>query len=109
MSERIEVTSETAFKYISSQIQLSGKFLADCISNLELARGRVFAYTNEMVSKDSLNTFESGDIDSYKKEFLIFETNLIPIRNDSRRVLIELIKNYLDSSSTNCCIFEEPV
>lgn len=106
MIQKKEVTGSKAFKYLAEQLSLGGKTLSNCINLLPIQGGKIYAFVPENTLEEQLFNFEAGGI--YPNNMKLSKTaNLIPIPNEARPVLINIISNYLSITEENCCIFEE--
>jgi hypothetical protein len=109
MVKRIEVTSSEAFTYLRGQLELSGKTLANLLLNQLLKAGKVYAYVPDGTSSELLFMFNSGGLYPFEKELFRRPPILIPVKNNARPVVMNLVQQHVRSSKDNCCLFEEPV
>lgn len=107
MIQKIDVTGIAAFEYLSNQLELGGKSLSRLISLLQLKEGKIYSFAPKHTSKKSLFEFNKGGIYSLTKKN-IFENGLIAIRNDSKKIILNLLYEYINKNNDNLCIFEEP-
>lgn len=108
MIEKKEVTGISSFKYIREQLS-RGKTLSSCINKLiSIEQGLVYSYVPGETSEEHLFNFESGGLYHFNEELLKNKKPVIPIRNDSKPLVIREIKKHIENDANNCCIFEEP-
>src|SRR5258708_13193640 len=105
MIEQRDIKKLQSFAYLREQLEI-GKTLSSSLSKLPLEKGRVFAFVPEGTSEDLLFSFESGGIYSYEEERKRKQI-VVPIKNESRPLVMKEILTHLSSSSKNCCLFEE--
>ena len=109
MIQKIEVTSDKAYKYIKGQLEKGGKSLSNLLSGLPLENGKVFSFVPEQASENSISNFSSGGLYPLDKEVILkSENELVPIQNDARPYVLSIIKSYLIADAENCCLFEDP-
>ncbi len=100
------VTGLKSFNYIRSQLNI-GIYLSNCISKLPIENGDVFSFVPEETSEENLFNFGSGGIYPFDKDQLK-TTNLIPIRNDSKSIVLNEILEFIKTDESNCCLFADP-
>lgn len=108
MIEKREVTGVEALEYLQNQLSLGGKTLSNYINQHPLQYGQVYSFVPKGTSQGSLYNFKSGGIYFSNKESLSNGPILIPIRNDAKDILINIINEFIQNTDDNCCIFEEP-
>ena len=109
MITKIEITGKKSINYIREHLFLGGKTLSNFLLTISLEKGKIFSIVPEYIDKQKLFNFETGGIYAVDEELLKKRPVLIPIRNDSRPFVIDLIEKYLSANQEHCCIFEEPV
>jgi hypothetical protein len=105
MIEKKNVTGTASFNYIKEQLKL-GKSLSKVLNKLALEEGEVLAFVPNDISEKKLYNFNIGGIYPLKKELSTIK-NILPVRNDSKIILIDEITSYIDLDKSNCCIFED--
>jgi hypothetical protein len=109
MLTRIEVTGEKSFSYLREHLYLSGKVLASALETFSLDKGRVFTFVPEDIPHEKLTEFNEGVLYPVDVELSKKPPFLVPVQNDARPMVQELVLNYLTQDATHCCIIEEPV
>jgi hypothetical protein len=107
MIQTKDVTSPESFEYIINQLSLGAKTLSINVSQLPIRNGRVFSFAPQALSDDLLYKFESGDLN--EKIITTSNSHLVPVENDSRIVLTNIICEYLNADADNYCVIEEPI
>jgi hypothetical protein len=100
-----DITSPEAFTYIRKQLDM-GKTLSSCINAISLEIAKVFALVPEATSEKQLFNFDSGGIYPLEKA-AIKEGSIVPIRNDSKQLVIKEVLSHLSSNMNNCSLFED--
>jgi hypothetical protein len=109
MIEKKEVTGTRSFEYIRKQLS-RGKTLSSFINTLlPIEKANVYSFVPSETSIENLFQFDSGRLYPFNRESLKSANPIIPIRNDSRPLIIEEIQKHINNNSNNCCLFEEPV
>jgi len=107
MIEKMDVTGLSSFNYIRRQLDL-GKSLSKTLNTIPIEKGKVFSFVPEDTSEVKLYNFGSGGIYPFDRENLK-TTKIIPVRNDSRSLVIDEISAHINADKMNCCIFEDPI
>jgi hypothetical protein len=100
------VTGTAALNYVKQELSRGG-FLSDCISELPLNNGVLYAFVPEEVSENKLYNFENGGLYPVNENDLTEGPYSMPIINDARPFLVEIIQQHLTSGEVNCCLFED--
>jgi hypothetical protein len=106
MIQKKNVTSSKAYNYLRKQLDM-GISLSQCISKLPLEKGEVYSFVPEDTSDEILYNFDFGGVYAIDKEKAI-SSQISPVKNDARPLVLSEIQNYLNEGEMNCCIFEEP-
>jgi hypothetical protein len=106
MIEKKDVTGPLSFDYIRSQLSL-GRSLSHMLNTMPIEKGKVFSFVPADTSKEKLYDFSSGGIYLFDKEILK-TTKIVPVRNDSKPLVIDEIITHINADKMNCCIFEDP-
>lgn len=107
MVKKINVTGDEAFKYLRSQLSFGSKFLSKKMLEIPLEEGEVFAFVPENISYEVLFNFERGGL--YKTNKDLMETSsVLPVQNESKLSVINIIHEFIEMDNCNCCVFEEP-
>jgi len=109
MITKIEITTKDSINYVREQLFLGGKTLSNFLLSIPLEKGKIFAIVPDNTDSQILFQFETGGVYTYDQDLFKRKPVLIPIRNDSRPFVIDLIENYIKINESHCCIFEEPV
>jgi hypothetical protein len=107
MIEKRDVTGLSAFNYIRRQLDL-GKSLSKILNAISIEKGKVFSFVPEDTSEAKLYNFDSGGIYTFDGENLK-TTKMVPVRNDSKSLVIDEISAHINANKMNCCIFEDPI
>ena len=106
MIQQKNVTGTVALNYVKQELSRGG-VLSDCINELPLDAGDIYAFVPSGVSENNLYDFENGVLYPCDESLLSERPLSIPIRNDARPFLVEIIQQYLTSKKVNCCLFED--
>jgi hypothetical protein len=108
MIEQINVTGDAALNYVKQELS-RGCFLSDCINKLSLGNGDIFAFVPEGTPEKTLYNFEYGVLYPFDETVLMKGPTSMPIQNDARPILVEMIQEYLTQREVNCCLFEDQI
>lgn len=108
MIQQKNVTGTAALNYVKQELSRGG-ILSDCINELPLANGAIYAFVPAKASDSNLYDFESGGIYPVDEKLLEERPGSTPIQNDARPFVIEIIQQYLTSDEVNSCLFEDPL
>jgi hypothetical protein len=106
MIQQINVTGVAALNYVKQELSRGG-VLSDCINELPLGNGVIYAFVPAGTSENKLYDFENGGLYLLDEEFLDERPSSTPILNDARPLLVEMIQQYLTQKEINCCLFED--
>ena len=106
MIQKKNVTSPKAYDYLRKQLDM-GISLSQCISKLPLERGEVYSFVPEDTSDEILYNFDFGGVYAIDKA-KARTSQISPVKNDARPIVLSEIQNYINEGEMNCCIFEEP-
>jgi hypothetical protein len=108
MIEKKNVTGTAALNYVKRELSKGG-VLSTCISSLPLVKGSIYALVPAETSDVNLYDFENGVLYPFDEKLLDAKQPAIPIQNEARPFLVEIVQQYLNVSETNCCLFEDPI
>jgi hypothetical protein len=108
MIEKKNITRPAALNYVKIELSKGG-VLSTCISSLPLLNGSIFALVPAETSDKNLYDFENGVLYPIDEKLLDAKQPAIPIQNEARPLLVEIIQQYLNANETNCCLFEDPI
>jgi hypothetical protein len=106
MIESKIVTGTAVLNYIKQELSRGGA-LSACINKLPLANGVVYAFVPTRTSENKLYDFENGGLYSFDEKLSDERPSSIPIQNEARPLLVEMIQQYLTLRDVNCCLFED--
>lgn len=106
MVKQQNVTGTLALKYMKDELSRGG-VLSSIIEQLPLSNGDIYALVPEGTRIDRLYDFEHGGVYPVDREVLPDGAYSIPIPNDARSTLVEIIEQHLASGEANCCLFED--
>lgn len=104
-----KISGSNVRTYLKNELDKSSKTLSTYVSKLNLDDGEVFALVPQGVSEKSLYEFENGGLYKEAVQSLSHAFNLIPIQNEARPFIIDLIYNYIEGNENNCCLLEETI
>jgi hypothetical protein len=107
MIQKVNVTSPKAFNYLRSLLCFGSSFLSKYILEFPLEQGKVFAFVPEETSNEALFQFESGGLYAANRTLLINST-VVPIQNEGKSFIVNIVREFLKMDTGNCCMFEEP-
>ena len=107
MIRKKNVNGLLAFDYLKQELA-KGRSLSAKLNNLSLDNGSIQALVPEETSDKKLYQFEEGSLYFFDKE-LKWNKSAIPIQNDAKPLVVDEIRNHLNLSERNCCLFEEPI
>ena len=106
MIDKIDVTGDRSFKYLREQLNM-GISLSQIMNNLPIENGKVYAFVPQGINEESLYNFSYGGIYPFDKEELK-TTNVIRVRNDAKKIILDIIEKHIILNEENCCLFEYP-
>ena len=102
------VTGAAALTYIKDQLS-NGGVLSTCINRLPLGNGKICALVPENTSDKNLFNFKYGVLYPFDKNLIKENHYSMPIQNEARPVVVEMIHQFLNANDVNCCLFEDPI
>jgi hypothetical protein len=108
MIEKLDVTSSKAIEYFKEQLYLAEKLLSYNLHFLSMEEGEIYSFVPHGTKEEVLYDFYGGSLYPLDTNARAFNPTLIPVQNEAKPVLIDMISEYLRHNN-NCCVFEEPV